>query len=320
MKPGIALLLLALGASSPAAQAQTGKWPDKPVRTVVPMVAGGNGDITARLIAARLSDEFGQQFIIDNRPGAGGSIGAGIVVHANPDGYTMIVMSSSYAANAALYKLPYDPIRDIAPIGLISVVPFILAVNPSVQAMNLKDFIELARAKPGTLNVGSPGTGSTPHLAAELFQQMTNTKMIHIPYKGDNPAIADLIAGQIQLLFATGLVLTPQINAGKLRGLAVTTEKRSPANPDLPAIGELVPGYAVDGWTGMWAPAGTPKTVIAKLNQALARILKQPDVQERLRAGGAQPTPCTPDEYARLISRDIAKWTKVVKTGNIKIN
>jgi tripartite-type tricarboxylate transporter receptor subunit TctC len=144
--------------------------------------------------------------------------------------------------------------------------------------------------------------------------------MIHIPYKGDNPAIADLIAGQIQLLFATGLVLTPQINAGKLRGLAVTTEKRSPANPDLPAIGELVPGYAVDGWTGMWAPAGTPKTVIAKLNQALARILKQPDVQERLRAGGAQPTPCTPDEYARLISRDIAKWTKVVKTGNIRIN
>ena len=195
MKRTHALLLLALATALPAAQAQTGKWPDKPVRTVVPMAAGGNGDITARMIAVRLSDEFGQQFIIDNRPGAGGSIGAGIVVHANPDGYTIIVMSSSYAANAALYKLPYDPIKDIAPIGLISIVPFILAVNPSVKAMNLRDFIELARAKPGTLNVGSPGTGSTPHLAAELFQQMTDTKMIHVPYKGDNPAITDLIAG-----------------------------------------------------------------------------------------------------------------------------
>jgi tripartite-type tricarboxylate transporter receptor subunit TctC len=320
MKTIHALTLLALAAAISVAQAQTERWPDKPVRTVVPMAAGGNGDITARMIAARLSAEFGQQFIIDNRPGAGGSIGAGIVVHANPDGYTIIVMSSSFAANAAVYKLPYDPIKDIAPIGLISIVPFILAVNPSVKAMNLKEFIELARARPGTLNVGSPGTGSTPHLAAELFQQMTNTRMVHVPYKGDNPAIADLIAGQIQLLFATGLVLTPQINAGKLRGLAVTTEKRSSANPDLPTIGELVPGYAVDGWTGMWAPAGTPKAVIAKLNQALVRILKQPDVQQRLRAGGAEPTPSTPDDYAHLISRDIAKWKKVVKTGNIKVN
>jgi tripartite-type tricarboxylate transporter receptor subunit TctC len=320
MKRKHALLLLALASALPAAQAQTGKWPDKPVRTVVPMVAGGNADIIARLIAARLSEQFGQQFIIDNRPGAGGSIGAAIVVRANPDGYTMIVMSSSYAANAALYKLPYDPIKDIAPIGLIGIIPFILAVNPSVKAANLKDFIELARAKPRALNVGSPGTGSTPHLTAELFQQMSRTEMVHVPYKGDGPAIGDLIAGQIQVLFATGLVLTPHINAGRLRGLAVTTEKRSPANSDLPAIGELVPGYAVDGWTGIWAPAGTPKEIVSKLNQALARILKQPDVQERLRAGGAEPTPCTPVEFARLIARDIAKWSRVVKAGNIKID
>jgi tripartite-type tricarboxylate transporter receptor subunit TctC len=320
MKRKHALLLLALASALPAAQAQTGKWPDKPVRTVVPMVAGGNADIIARLIAARLSEQFGQQFIIDNRPGAGGSIGAAIVVRANADGYTMIVMSSSYAANAALYKLPYDPIKDIAPIGLIGIIPFILAVNPSVKAANLKDFIELARAKPRALNVGSPGTGSTPHLTAELFQQMSRTEMVHVPYKGDGPAIGDLIAGQIQVLFATGLVLTPHINAGRLRGLAVTTEKRSPANSDLPAIGELVPGYAVDGWTGIWAPAGTPKEIVSKLNQALARILKQPDVQERLRAGGAEPTPCTPVEFARLIARDIAKWSRVVKAGNIKID
>lgn len=315
-----ALPLLVLAAALSTAQAQSVKWPDKPVRTVVPMAAGGNGDITARIIASRLSEEFGQQFIIDNRPGAGGSIGAGIVVQANPDGYTMTVMSSSFAANAALYKLPYDPIKDIAPIGLISIVPFIIAVNPSVKAMNLKDFIELARTRPGTLNVGSPGTGSTPHLAAELFQQMTHTKMVHVPYKGDNPATADLIAGQIQVLFATGLVMTPHIKAGRLRGLAVTTEKRSPANPDLPTVGEIVPGYAVDGWTGMWAPAGTPKAIIVKLNQALAHILKLPDVQERLRAGGAEPTPGSPEDYARLIARDVAKWKNVVKTANIKIN
>jgi tripartite-type tricarboxylate transporter receptor subunit TctC len=303
---------------SPMCAAQS--YPAKPVRIIVPQPAGSTPDLVARLIAPGLSTLFGQQFIIDNRPGAGGSIGAAIVVRANADGYTMIVMSSSYAANAALYKLPYDPIKDIAPIGLIGIIPFILAVNPSVKAANLKDFIELARAKPRALNVGSPGTGSTPHLTAELFQQMSRTEMVHVPYKGDGPAIGDLIAGQIQVLFATGLVLTPHINAGRLRGLAVTTEKRSPANSDLPAIGELVPGYAVDGWTGIWAPAGTPKEIVSKLNQALARILKQPDVQERLRAGGAEPTPCTPVEFARLIARDIAKWSRVVKAGNIKID
>ena len=313
-------VLLALVAALPAAHAQTGKWPDKPVRTIVPMAAGGNGDTIARLIAARLSEEFGQQFIIDNRPGAGGSVGALIVVRANPDGYTLIVMSSSYAANAALYKLSYDPIRDIAPVGLVGIIPFILAVNPSVKVMNLKDFIELARAKPRALNVGSPGTGSTPHLAVALFQQMTKTDMLHVPYKSEPIAIADLLSGQIQAIAATGLVLGPHIKEGKLRALAVTTEQRSPAMPDLPAISELVPGYSADGWAGMWAPAETSKEIVARLNQALARILKQPDVQERLRAVGMEPAHTTPQEFARFIAQEIAKWLKVVKVGNIKID
>ena len=320
MKTRRALLVLALAAALPAAQAQTGKWPEKPVRVVVPFPPGGTTDVVARTFAPQLSEEYGQQFIVDNRGGAGGAIGAEIAARANPDGYTIIVVTSSYAANAVLYKLPYDPVKGIAPISMISILPFILVVHPSVKAGNLKDFIELARAQPGVLNFGSPGTGSTPHLAGELFQQMSRTKFVHVAYKGDGPALTDLLGGQIQTLLATELVLGPQIKAGKLRALAVTTAKRSPSMPDLPAIGELVPGYAVDGWAGMWAPAGTPREIIARLNQSVARILKQPEVQERLRAGGAEAAHSTPEGFASAISQDIATWSKVVKAGNIKID
>jgi tripartite-type tricarboxylate transporter receptor subunit TctC len=320
MKTRRALLVLALAAALPAAQAQTGKWPDKPVRVIVPFPPGGTTDVVARTFAPRLSEEYGQQFVVDNRGGAGGAIGAEIAARANPDGYTIIVVTSSYAANAVLYKLPYDPVKGIAPISMISILPFILVVHPSVKAGNLKEFIEFVRAQPGTLNFGSPGIGSTPHLAGELFQQMARIKMVHVAYKGDGPALTDLLGGQIQALLATELVLGPQIKAGKLRALAVTTAKRSPAMPDLPAIGELVPGYSVDGWAGMWAPAGTPKEIIARLNRSVARILKQPEVQERLRAGGADPAPSTPEGFAHAIAQDIATWSKVVKAGNIKID
>jgi tripartite-type tricarboxylate transporter receptor subunit TctC len=313
-------LLLVLAAVLPAAQAQTGKWPEKPVRVIVPFPPGGTTDVVARTFAPQLAEEYGQQFIVDNRGGAGGAIGAEIAARANPDGYTIIVVTSSYAANAVLYKLPYDPIKGIAPIGMISILPFMLAVNPSVKAGNLKEFIELARAQPGALNFGSPGTGSTPHLAGELFQQMTKTKMVHVAYKGDGPALTDLLGGQIQVQIATELVLGSQIKAGKVRALAVTTARRSPAMPDLPAISELVPGYAVDGWAGMWAPAGTPKEVVSRLNQSIARILKRSDVQARLRAGGAEPAPSTPEAFAHVIAQDIATWSKVVKAGNIKVD
>jgi tripartite-type tricarboxylate transporter receptor subunit TctC len=319
MKIRYGLLLLVLAAMLPVAQGQTTKWPNKPVRTIVPMVPGGNSDIIARLIAARLSEQFGQQFVVDNRAGAGGSIGAAMVTRATPDGYTLIIMSSSYAANAALYKPPYDPIKDITPIGIINMVPFIVAVNPSVKAANFKEFIDLVRARPRTLNFGSPGTGSTPHLAGTLLQQMARIEMVHIPYKGDGPALTDLIAGQIQLQFATGVVFMPHITSGKIRALAVTTEQRSPANPDLPAISEVVPGYAVSGWTGMWGPAGLPKEIVSRIDQALGRVVKLPEVQERLRIGGAIPAHTSPDEFARFIERDITKWTNVVKTANIKV-
>ena len=320
MKTIRALLVLALAAALPAAQAQTGKWPDKPVRVIVPFPPGGTTDVVARTFAPRLAEEYGQQFVVDNRGGAGGAIGAEIAARANPDGYTIIVVTSSYAPNAALYKLPYDPVKGIAPISMISILPFILVVHPSVKAGNLKDFIEHARAQPGVLNFGSPGTGSTPHLAGELFQQMARIKMVHVAYKGDGPALTDLLGGQIQTLLATELVLGAQIKAGKLRALAVTTAQRSPAMPELPAIGEMVPGYAVDGWAGMWAPAGTPREIVARLNQSVARILKLPEVQERLRAGGAEPAHSAPEGFAQAIARDIATWSKVVKAGNIKVD
>ena len=311
--------MLALAAALPAAQAQTGKWPDKPVRVIVPFPPGGTTDVVARTFAPRLAEEYGQQFIVDNRGGAGGAIGAEIAARANPDGYTIIVVTSSYAPNAALYKLPYDPVKGIAPISMISILPFILVVHPSVKAGSLKEFIELARAQPGVLNFGSPGNGSLPHMAIALFQQLSATNIVHVPYKGDGPAIADLLGGQIQLMMSSGAATDAYVKAGRLRALAVTSEQRSRAKPDLPAISELVPGYSADAWAGMWAPAGTPKEIISRLNQSVERILKQPDVQVRLRAGGAEPAHTTPEEFARVIARDVAKWTKVVKAGNIKV-
>jgi tripartite-type tricarboxylate transporter receptor subunit TctC len=310
--------LLALVTAVTTAHAQSSKWPERPVRMIVPLAPGGGTDIIARLFAARLTKEFGQQFIVDNRSGAGGTIGAEIAVRANPDGYTLITVPASYAANAALYKLPYDPIKGIAPIGMITTGPLILTIHPSVQATSLKEFIALARAKPGTLNFGSSGTGTFSHLAGELFRQMSKTELVHVPYKGAGLVLTDLLGAQIQMFFGSGPSSAAHIRAGRLRGLGVTTAQRSPALPDLPAIGEVLPGYAADFWFGMWAPAGTPAEIVARVNQALVRILSQPDVLERLRTDGYDPVGSTPQEFARIVARDIGTWAKVVKAGNIK--
>jgi tripartite-type tricarboxylate transporter receptor subunit TctC len=318
MKTRRVFLMLALAAALPAATAY-GKWPDKPVRVIVPFAPGGSTDIIARVLTARLSQEFGQQFIVDNRAGAGGSIGTDIVVRSNPDGYTVIIVATSYATNAALYKLSYDPVKDIAPVAMLHKGPFVFAVNNSVAATSVKEFIELARAKPRALTYGSSGIGGATHLATELFLQMTKTEMVHVPYKGDAPAIADLLGGQIQLIFSSVPALIQHLKAGKLRGLAVTTERRFPELPDLPAVAETLPGYEHTSWNGMWGPAGIPKEIIARLNQALERILKQPETLERLRADGREPAHSTPEEFARVITHEIAKWTKVVKVGNIKV-
>jgi len=313
-------VLLALAAALPPAHAQTAKWPDKPVRMIVPLAPGGGTDIVARLFAARLTAEFGQQFIVDNRSGAGGTIGAEIAARATPDGYTLITVPASYAANAALYKLAYDPVKGIAPIAMMATGPLILIVHPTVPAASLKAFIALARARPGTLNFGSSGNGSFSHLTAELFRQLSGTNLVHVPYKSAGPALTDLLGGQIQMFFGSGPSSGGHIRAGRVRALGVTTAKRSPSMPDLPAIGELLPGYSADFWFGMWAPAGAPRSVITQVNQALGRILKQPEVQERLRTDSLQAVGSTPDEFARAIARDIATWSKVVKAGNIRIN
>jgi tripartite-type tricarboxylate transporter receptor subunit TctC len=313
------LLLGTCLAATLAAHAQSLPWPNKTVRMIVPLAPGGGTDIVARLFAARLSAELGQQFIVDNRSGAGGIIGADIAARATPDGYTVITVPASYAANAALYKLPYDPVKGIAPITMLTTGPLILTVHPTVPATSLKEFIALARAKPGSITFGSSGTGSFSHLTAELFRQMSKTDMVHVPYKGAGPVLVDLLGGQIQMFFGSGPSSGGHIRAGRLRGLAVTTEKRSPALPDLPAIGEVLPGYASDFWFGMWAPAGTPPEIISQLNQVLVRILKQPEVHERIRTDGMEAVGSTPVEFARVIARDIATWTRVVKAGNIKI-
>ncbi|MBM3342035.1 MAG: tripartite tricarboxylate transporter substrate binding protein [Betaproteobacteria bacterium] len=313
-----AVCTIAMGAA--AAQAQSTKWPERPVRVIVPFPAGGTSDVVARLFTPRLSEEYGQQFVIDNRPGAGGTIGTEIAARAAPDGHTVAMVPSSYAAAAALYKLPYDPIKGIAPISMMQIVPFILVVHPSVKADNLKAFIELARTHSGTLNFGSPGTGSTPHLAAELFQQLTNSKFTHVAYKGDGQALADLLGGQVHINIATAVLLGPQIKSGKVRALGVTATRRSRSMPELPAIGELVPGFAADGWSGIWAPGGTPAEIVSRLNLSIGRILKAPEVVERLRGIDAEPTHSTPEEFARFIAAEVAKWRKVVATANIKLN
>jgi tripartite-type tricarboxylate transporter receptor subunit TctC len=315
-----AFLFVGCAALVTTANAQPAKWPERPVRVVVPFAPGGATDVVARIMAPRLAEEFGQQFVIDNRAGAGGTIGVEIVVRANPDGNTILIGASSYASNVPLYKLSFDPINGIAPVTLITRGPFIISVHPAVPAASIKDLIALARAKPGSLTFGSSGTGSVPHLATEHFWQTIGSTMVHVPFKGDAPAITALLGGQIQIYFGGPLVLSPHINAGKLRGLAVTSEQRSPIMPDLPAVTEAFPGYTAFTWFGMWAPKATPKAIVARLNDAMARILKKPEVQERLRKDGMDAAHNTPEEFSRFIQADIAKWTKVVRAGNIKVD
>ena len=251
---------------------------------------------------------------------AGTTIGTAIVARADPDGYTIMMLSPAFASSAVLYKLPYDPVKAIAPIVMVADGPMFLAMHPGVKAGNLKEFIELARAKPGTLNYGSGGIGSSTHLATELFRQMTGTDLVHVPYKGIGAAISDLIGGQIQFYIAPAAAVFPHVETGRLRIIAVTGEQRAQVMPEVPAITELVPGYTATFWYGLAAPAGTPKAIIASLNEEVAHILKQPEVQKRLRGYSLEPTHSTPAGFARRIARDITMWSKVVKTGNIKVN
>jgi len=298
-------------------------YPDRPVRLIVLSTPGSSTDAAARLLGAGLTRELGQQFIIDNRGGAGGSIAAQMIVMGNPDGYTLGLVAGSYGSNAALYKLPYDAIKDVQPVSLLAHGPLIAVVHPSVniKPASPQDLIDLLRAKPNGQTFGSSGTGGTPHLTVELFMQLTKTKMIHVPYKGDSPAVADLVAGQLQVYFGSGPILVPLMKAGRLKAIAVTSEKRWPTLPELPTFNEqTVPGFVVMGMNGLLAPGKTPRPIIDKIYTALGRIIKEPAVLERLALDGREPVYSTPDEYARILAREIGVWRKVVADGGIKVD
>jgi tripartite-type tricarboxylate transporter receptor subunit TctC len=315
----VVVLLYALLALAAPAGAQSVKWPQRPVRVIVPLAPGGSVDMVARLLALRFTEAFGQQFIVDNRGGGGGTIGTAIVARAEADGYTLLMMSGAFASSAALYRLPYDPIRSFAPIAKVAAGPLFLTVHPSLKAASLAEFVELARGKPGAINYGSGGIGSTTHLATEYLQQATGTRMTHVPYKGIGAAIADLLGGQLQVYLAPGGAVLAHVGAGRLRILAHTSEQRLPAMREVPAVAEFSPGFAATFPYAMGAPAGIPQEIVSRLNQAIGRILQAPDVVERLRALGLEPAHSTPQALGQAVAAEIAIWTKVVQAGGIKV-
>ncbi|HLF38466.1 MAG TPA: tripartite tricarboxylate transporter substrate binding protein [Burkholderiales bacterium] len=310
---GIALLL-----AVPESFAQP--YPARPIRLVVPYPPGGGADNVARPLAQKLSEALGQQVVIDNRGGAAGIVGAQIVAQSKPDGYTLLDDSSSRAVNPAIRPLPFDTMKDFAPISMIVINPSILVVHPSLPVNTVADLIRLAKQRPRQIMYASSGVGSALHMGAELFKYLAKVDMLHVPYKGGGPALADLIGGHVQLVFpniASGL---PHVKSGKLKGIAVCSTKRSRAAPQLPTVAESgLPGFELYEWNALFAPAGTPPEIIARLNAELAKVLRMPDIQERLFQMGAEPAPGTPQELDDYVRREIVKWEKVVRVMNIKV-
>jgi tripartite-type tricarboxylate transporter receptor subunit TctC len=313
------LIAAMLGLLAPGgAQAQQG-YPARPIRMIVPFPAGGQTDLVARIVAQRLGDAFKETVVVDNRPGGGGTIGADIALKANPDGYTLVMISVSYTTNAALYKLPFDPLDDVTPISMLGDTGFVVTVNLASPARSTKELIAHAKANPGKLNYASGGTGSSTHLATELFNQMAGVNTTHVPYKGTGQSLTDLIAGNIQISFFGANQILPHIKANRVRGLAVTTEKRASALPDLPAVAETVSGYEAIQWFAVLAPKGLPKNLVARWNKEVNGVLRLPDVKERMAADGVDPAGGTPEQLRTVLQRDIAKWQKVVKSAGIKV-
>ena len=301
------------------AQAQS-EYPAKTIRIVVPSSAGGGTDILARQIAQKLTERWGQQVVVDNRPGAGQMIGIELAARAAPDGYTLVMTATPLALNTVFYKkVPYDPVRDFAPISQIAAMANLVVAHPALPARNARDLIALARARPGEIAYASSGMGTGPHLSMELLLHMTGVKMGHVPYKGTNPGMIDTIAGQVPVLMSTLLPPLPHIKAGRLRALGVTSAQRVSSMPDIPAIGEAVPGYEVVGWYGIAAPAQTPREIIARLHGEIVTIMKSPDVREKLAADGAEAVGSTPAQFAALIQAEIDKWSKVAKAAGIRV-
>ena len=314
----LALALLAF-----ASLARADDYPSKPIRFVVPYPAGGPLDTVARLLGQKVSESMKQPIIVDNRPGAGGNIGADFVAKAAPDGYTILMGAvATHAINPTLYShIPYDPVADFMPVTQVASTPNVLVVNPSLPAKNVREFIAYAKANPGKLNFGSGSTGSAGHLAGELFKTMAGVDMTHVPYKGAGPAMQDLVAGQIQLMFDNLASSLGQIRAGKVRALAVTTAKRTSLAPDLPTIAESgLPGFDINTWFGVFVPAKTPQPIVDRLHAEFTRALAMPDVRQKMVDLGAEPVGSTPAEFAALIRSEKDKYARVIKASGAKVD
>jgi tripartite-type tricarboxylate transporter receptor subunit TctC len=316
------LPLAAAIAASPALsrRARARDYPTRPVKLVIGFAPGGPADIVARLVGQSLSEQLGQPFVLENKPGAGTTIATETVVRSAPDGYTLLWTTSADEINATLYqKLHYNFIRDIAPVASVDLLPLVMEVNPAFPAKNVPEFIAYAKANPGKINFATGGVGSSQHVAGELFDFMTGIKMVHVPYRGAALAVNDLLAGQVQVTFSPIPLSLGYIRAGKLRALAVTSAKRTPALPDVPTVAEFVPGYAAVAIDGLGAPAGTPAEIIETLNKAVNAALTNPTVKARLASFGSEPNPMSPAQFTHFIAAETEKWAKVVKFANIKV-
>ena len=319
MHPKSALLLAALALSA-GASASAQQYPSGPMRIVVPFTPGGGTDILARLIAQKLNESWGQPVVVDNRPGAAGTVGTAFVAKAAGDGHTLLIVPAGYAGNPGLYKkLPYDHTRDLAPVSCLASGPLVLVVHPSLPPKSVKELIAFARARPGEINFGSSGAGTLPHLSAELFSSMSGIRMVHVPYKGAGAAVTDVMAGRVPVYFMNILQSISLIKAGKLRALGVTTPERSPIAPEIPAIAEAgLKGYDMTNWYGLLAPAATPREAVVKLNVEVVRILKLPELTSRLADDGMTVVASTPERFGEFLARETDKFTKVIEAAGIK--
>jgi tripartite-type tricarboxylate transporter receptor subunit TctC len=315
----VAMLMAAAAGASHAQDAAS--YPAKPIRMIIALAPGGGVDTSGRLLGQKFTDAWGQQVVAENRPGAGGTIATELVARAAPDGYTLLMQSMSHAITPALYKLPYDTIRDFAPVSLFVQSPSILAVHPSLPVKSVKELIAFTKKHPNEILFSSSGVGSGQHLAMELLNRMAGLQLVHIPYKGTAPSILDLVAGRVSVTSASAISTMPHVRAGRLRALAVSSAKRSPSVPQLPTIAEAgVPGFAVDQWYSLFAPAGTPKEVVAKLYAEIARTVANPEIRERLLSMGLDPVGMPPDEFTEYVKTETIKWRKLVREAGIRAN
>jgi len=312
----VGLAVTLLGSALAAAQ----EYPNRPIRWIVPYPPAGTTDILARIVGQHLSEKMGQQFVIENKPGAGNNLGTEAAINAAPDGYTILLVNPAHGINATLYKkLPFNFIRDVAPVAGLIRVPNVMEINPNVPAKTVQEFIDYAKANPGKVNMASSGNGTSVHLSGELFMAMTGVKMTHVPYRGAGPALIDLIAGQVHVLFDNLPSSIEHIKAGKLRALAVTTAVRTETLPDVPTVGDTVPGYEASAWFGIGAPKGTPPEIIGRLNKEVNAALADPKLKARLAELGGIMMPGTPEDFGKVIADETAKWEKVVKFSGASV-